>query len=412
MKDFLDVYLKGRKVGSIQMDTDVNAMTFAYDEVYLADKESVAVSLSLPLQQQPFDAYRTRVFFENLLPPEVVRRRLEPIIHHDRNNIFAFLKYLGGDCAGAIALYPAGDDPSTHEDVVRELDDRDAAEILKALPGSPLLQGVVEGYRISVAGAQDKLVARIREGRVSLPLFGSASTHIIKPAMVRCPSSVENECFCQRLAADVGIESARSSILRVGGCPYYVTERYDRAERNGRIVRYLQEDFCQAMGIDAERKYQIDGGPSAARCFRFLRDHGFGLQDQMRYIDQFLLNFLLGNADAHAKNFSLVSDDSGVRLAPAYDVMSTAVYANVVNSMAMSIGGQYEFGAVNRESFAKFAEQCDISPKAILARLDALAAKLPRAAAELKTKMSDEGHPSPVYDEIITVVNRQIDQTR
>ena len=269
MTDYLNVYLKGVKAGVLKMDADVNAMTFEYDGDYLSYEAASPLSMSLPLQPLPFDAYRTKVFFENLLPPEIVRRKLEKIIHHDRNNIFVFLKYLGGDCAGAIALYPEGTDPSTLVDTVRELNEDEAEAILKVLPESPLLQGVVDGYRISVAGAQDKLVARVDGCRIALPLFGSASTHIIKPCMSRCQDSGENECFCQRLAAKAGISAARSSIFKVKGVGYYVTERYDREKSGDGVVRHLQEDFCQAMGVESERKYQIDGGPSAAKCFRF-----------------------------------------------------------------------------------------------------------------------------------------------
>lgn len=130
----------------------------------------------------------------------------------------------------------------------------------------------------------------------------------------------------------------------------------------------------------------------------------------MRFVDYFVYNFLIGNADAHAKNISLLQRDGKPSVAPLYDAMSTLVYPQVYNSMAMEIGGQYEFKAVTRKSFELFAEKCDVRPKAVLSRLDALAAKLPRKAEELKTKMSDEGTPSSIYDEIIGVIRRNIVQ--
>jgi len=412
MTERLIVYLRGARIGLIEFDHEANTREFSYDGDYLARDVARPISLSLPLQSEPFDSWRTRQFFENLLPPDVVRRKLEKIIHHSHDNYFAFLKALGGDCAGAIALYPEDVDPAEHEDVVRELSEDEADEVFRALPDSPLLQGVVENYRISVAGAQDKLVVRMKEGRFSLPLFGTASTHIVKPGMARCAFSVENECFCQRLAASAGLLSAVSSVSSVRDRRYYVTERYDREERDGRVVRHLQEDFCQAMGVGSERKYQSDGGPSASRCFRFLREHSFGLADQMRFVDFYLYNFLIGNADAHAKNFSLLTVDGKTAVAPIYDAMSTVVYPKIASAMAMEIGGRYAFAEVTRASFEDFARRCDISPKAVLSRLDAFAGELPGKVSELRERMSDEGFPSPIYDEIRTVINRHIDQIR
>jgi len=412
MKERLIVYLKGERIGFIEFDHEANTREFSYDGEYLSRVAASPISLSLPLQCEPFDSWRTRLFFENLLPPDVIRRKLEKIIHHDHDNYFAFLKTLGGDCAGAIALYPEDVDPVGREDVLRELSDDEADAVFGALPDSPLLQGVVENYRISVAGAQDKLVVRMRNGRFSLPLFGTASTHIVKPGMSRCAFSVENECFCQRLAQSVGLSAAGSSVSSVKDRRYYVTERYDRSMARGRVVRHLQEDFCQAMGVESERKYQTDGGPSASRCFRFLREHSFGLADQMRFVDFYAYNFLIGNADAHAKNFSLLTKDGKTTVAPLYDAMSTVVYPNVCNTLAMEIGGRYAFAEVSRPSFEDFARRCDISPKAVLSRLDALAEKLPERAAELAERMSDEGVPSPIYGKIRALIERHVTQIR
>jgi len=208
-----------------------------------------------------------------------------------------------------------------------------------------------------------------------------------------------------------GIPAAVSSVSVIKGKRYYVTERYDRHQADGRVQRYHQEDFCQAMGVEAERKYQVDGGPSASRCFRFLREHSFRLADQMRFVDYYLYNFLIGNADAHAKNFSLLCVGDKPVVAPIYDAMSTLVYPQIYNSMAMEIGGRYEFKDVSRESFELFARECDINPKAVYSRLDALAATLPQNAMELKERMSDEGTPSPIYDKIVAVIERHISQT-
>ena len=104
MADRLNVFAFDRFVGTLSYDDHVNAFEFKYDSAYLSDPNARELSQSLPLGDQPFDAFKSKVFFENLLPPEVVRRRLEKIIHISYENVFGYLKALGGDCAGAVSL--------------------------------------------------------------------------------------------------------------------------------------------------------------------------------------------------------------------------------------------------------------------------------------------------------------------
>jgi len=164
MTERLKVYLNGIHAGFLSWDSELDVFSFSYIPDYLGRDKAVPMSKSLPLV--------SRAFFENLLPPDVVLRKLEKILHHDRRNTFAFLKELGGDCAGAISLCPEDVEPGSADDSILELSEDEADEILRALPERPLLQGLVEGYRISVAGAQDKLVARVRSERLALPLHG------------------------------------------------------------------------------------------------------------------------------------------------------------------------------------------------------------------------------------------------
>ena len=410
MTERLKVYLNGIHAGFLSWDSELDVFSFSYIPDYLGRDKAVPISKSLPLGDKAFGPLVSRAFFENLLPPEVVLRKLEKILHHDRRNTFAFLKELGGDCAGAISLCPEDVERGSVDDCIRELSEDEADEILRALPERPLLQGLVEGYRISVAGAQDKLVARVRSDRLSLPLYGAASTHIVKPEMSICSGSVENECFCQRLAARLGMAAARASILDVKSRAYYVSERYDREVSDGSVRRILQEDFCQAMSVPAEEKYESDGGPSAVRCFCFLRDAGFGFAALAGFVDALAFNFIVGNADAHAKNFSLLYRDGNASLAPIYDTLSTAVYPNLTPRMAMNIGGAWDFNDVNAASFDAFAVKCDINPKFVRDRIVRLSDGLASAMDEVAVELSDTGHPSPLYKDIFAQSQRRLEQ--
>lgn len=406
----LCVYLNDVPAGNLDWDPAQDVFSFRYLPGYLSMEGAAAISNSLPLGDGPFAPNRSRSFFENLLPPEAVRRKLEKILHHDWRNTFAFLKELGGDCAGAISLYPDGVEPS-HRDVAPcELTEGQADEILRSLPSRPLLQGLVDGYRISVAGAQDKLVARLDGKKIFLPLYGAASTHIIKPRMPQCPGTVENECFCQRLAEEVGLDAAKAGILDVKARAYYVSERYDRVRERDRVRRLLQEDFCQAMGVPSEMKYEEDGGPSAVRCFLFLRDGGFGFPEMAKFVDSLVFNFLVGNADAHAKNFSLLRREGTTTLAPLYDLLSTEVYPELSSRMAMSIGGAREFPEVGAESFEAFARKCDFNPKFVRSRIERISEALPAAMVRVEEELSDGGHPSDIYGRIAAQTHARIGQ--
>ena len=152
-KGTLIVRLLGRTVGRLDYSSHHNEMRFSYDPEYLADSMSMPLSRSLPLRSEPFDTETTTVFFENLLPPDQVRRKLGPILHVSRHNIFGFLEALGGDCAGAISLWPE-DTPQEEESAARlEMLDEDAAGmVLKSLRKRPLYVNGVAGYRISGSG--------------------------------------------------------------------------------------------------------------------------------------------------------------------------------------------------------------------------------------------------------------------
>ena len=165
----LNVFLLGKLAGFLE--SDKGTLSFRYSEDYLQDPSAVPLSFTLPLQKDAFDDQTTSVFFDNLLPPDVVRKRLGKILHLSRHNIFGFLKAIGGDCAGAVSLYPAENEEtvSANPPSLRELTNEEAVEILTQLPKRPLNLGRDEGFRISGTGAQDKLIACVKDNKILLP---------------------------------------------------------------------------------------------------------------------------------------------------------------------------------------------------------------------------------------------------
>jgi serine/threonine-protein kinase HipA len=190
--------------------------------------------------------------------------------------------------------------------------------------------GVGGRVRVSLAGVQEKLLlTRMPGGKWGRPVDGTPSTHILKPEIARFPNTVENEAFCMRLAKNLGLSAASVETTLVNGRKLIIVQRYDRViHQDGSVQRLHQEDFCQATGVLPDKKYQEDGGPSLTRIAGILQAVA-PAADIEALLRAVVLNVLIGNGDAHAKNFSLLHHPSGaLGLAPLYDLMSTLYYGD------------------------------------------------------------------------------------
>jgi serine/threonine-protein kinase HipA len=165
---------------------------------------------------------------------------------------------------------------------------------------------------------------------------------------------------------------------------YLLVERDDRRYRKvggeARILERLhQEDFCQAQGIVSELKYQREGGPSLKQCFELLRAVSSApVLDLARLLDAVIYNYLVGNNDAHGKNFSLLYHGVGtenleVQLAPLYDIVSTVYYPELNREMAMKIGGEYSSEKVRAKNFEQLAEEAALAKPFVRRRVPELA---------------------------------------
>ena len=372
MAKILDVYLHRELVGHL-IQNDGGQMVFDYAESWLQKPGATPLSHSLPLRRKRFTRKECRGYFAGVLPEESKREIIARNLGISGRNDYAMLERIGGECAGAVTFIPAGESLPAPDDHYRALSSPELAGILRELPRRPLLAGET-GIRLSLAGAQDKIAVRIVGEAISLPLGGAPSTHILKPAVERFAGVVFNEAYCMRLAAAVGLPTATAEIRRVEDVEYLLVERYDRTHSQGpegvTLERLHQEDFCQSLGIVSENKYQKEGGPSLKQCFALLREVSSApVLDLARLLDAVVFNFLVGNNDAHGKNFSLLYRDvrtgSGgagtanleTRLAPLYDVVSTRYYPELTRELAMKIGGEYSSDRVSKANFEQLARR-------------------------------------------------------
>jgi serine/threonine-protein kinase HipA len=387
----LDVYLHQHFVGLLIQDIH-GEMGFQYAASWLADPDAMALSHSLPLRAEAYSRRECRGFFGGILPEGSNREIVARNLGISAKNDIAMLERIGGECGGAVTFLPSGESLSARQDHYRPLSDHDLADALRALPRRPLLAGDKD-VRLSLAGAQDKLAVFVAQGQISLPLGGAPSTHILKPAIGLFHGLTINEWLCMRLARAVGLPTASVEMGSVEGIDYLLVERYDRIHADhGPPARLHQEDFCQALGIVSENKYQNEGGPSMKQCFQLLRDaSSVPAIDIGRLLDAILFNFLIGNNDAHGKNFSLLYPENapqsrGTSMAPLYDLVCTVYYPELSQRMAMKLGGEYEAARIFPRHFDRFAEEAGLGKPMVKRRIQALAksitSKLPEITPE------------------------------
>jgi serine/threonine-protein kinase HipA len=354
----LIVYLSSELVGMLDQD-DSGLLEFRYAEEWLNKPDAMPLSRSLPLQREPYQGKHVRPFFAGTLPDEGPRRQIAAILGISERNDFAMLERIGGECAGAVSLLPEGVLlPAPGERRLSELCERELQEIIDELPQRPLMAGK-EGVRLSLAGSQDKLPVVIQESVISLPLGGTPSTHILKPEPERFPGLVAIEAFCMTLAKAVGLNVPQVAIRSIGDKPCIVIQRYDRIiGQDGTITRIHQEDFCQALGFPPERKYQQEGGPLLRDCIAMLREWStVPALDIRDFLDGLIFNVLIGNADAHGKNYSMLYRKRERRLAPFYDLICTLAWPELSKTPAMKIGQSDSIETITAAHWQRMAQE-------------------------------------------------------
>ena len=381
MVSTLDVYLNNKLAGELKQD-DVGQISFTYNEQYLEHKGAHSLSQSLPLRKETFDFRECRAFFSGILPEGEIREIIARNLGISQRNDFSMLERIGGECAGAITFLPPSQKLISNDYEYRTLSTEELGKLLKELPNRPLMAGE-KGIRLSLAGAQNKLAVHKKGEIISIPIGNAPSTHILKPSIQRFRGIVFNEALCMKLATAIGINTAKVEIGSAEGMDYLLVERYDRTihtGKNGQFIRLHQEDFCQALGIVSEKKYQKEGGPAFKDCFNLLREiSNTPLIDLQRLLDIVIFNYLVGNHDAHGKNFSLLYETSEqpdeilVRLAPFYDIVCTDFYPELDKLLAMEIGGKYISSAIQPLHFEKFAEDTGLAKRLVKQRVRELA---------------------------------------
>ena len=413
----LVVYLNGRLVGQLNRQAS-GAVHFAYDPSWLSWKHTQPISLSLHLREDRYIGAPVLAVFDNLLPDnDAIRRRVAERIGAEGIDAYSLLTQVGRDCVGALQFLPEGEEPGPAGAIdAVPISDDEIAHILGDLAAAPLGIGDDQEFRISLAGAQQKTALLFWEGRWHRPHGTTATTHILKPQIGRLANgidlsnSVENEFFCLRLMAALGLPSAAVEIADFGTKRTLIIKRFDRIHtQDGRLLRRPQEDCCQARAVPPTQKYQNEGGPGIVNILDLLKGSDVPEHDRMLFLKAQIVFWLLAATDGHAKNFSIhLSPGERFSLSPFYDVIS--IQPNLISGqiqrkackLAMSVGNNnhYRVDEIMPRHFIETGGRAGMSKASVEKVFADLSAAAPGAVESVMRSLPQD-FPLAIAEQII-----------
>jgi serine/threonine-protein kinase HipA len=338
----LVVWCDTDRVGVLDTTT-TNELRFTYDaEVATTARLEHAVGVRCPVRARPYVGRDAECVFENLLPEGALRDTLAQSTKHDVSDTLGLLGAVGSECAGALQLWPEGmERPRTPE-----YEPLSADAMRSAFAGAESQVRAVSG-RASLSGAQAKLALwRMPQtggaaARYMFPRNGAPTTVVVKRQNAQFPGLLEAELVGMRLMRAAGVPTASSERCAADQSAHE-SARFDRVVRaDGSVGRLHAEDGCQLTGRLSRNKYANHGAPTFQELVAVLDRWSVApLDDRESLFRWAVANAAVGNYDAHAKNVSVVYEvPERLRLAPAYDVVVTTVFASLDRTFSLSFGG-------------------------------------------------------------------------
>jgi serine/threonine-protein kinase HipA len=403
----LDVYLYGERIGSLFRAERLD-YRFRYSRQALEryGRGAAVLSTSLPTTDEPFSPEATRAFVEGLLPEGMRRLKLARELGLDPADGYALIAQLGSDCAGGAVFLPAGDAGALERSEIVWATEEELEELVAAPPRRLFDPGRPLRMRSVLPGVRHKLsLARTAPGGPwAWPRPGVPSTHVVKPETGEHPELVPNEAFCTAVVEEAGLLVAPATVETIGGRPCVVSERFDRTGEYPRVRRFHQESFCQALSFAPGESGEEAAGPGFAEACGLLRAIGQG-ERVTNLLAAALCNYILGNGDAHGRNFAVMVVHDGSLLAPFYDIVSSAVYDDPTH-LGLNIADDYAESASLLE-LAQICEEAEIDFERCRRIAANVSVRMGRALDSVAARARDEGWHAPVIDEIRELATRR-----
>ncbi len=349
---------------------------FSLDPAYLADRDRLTLSIAFNDPDEllkiaaamPFSTHhRLHPVLSNLLPEGSLRAIVAQAIKVHEDSEFPLLAYLGRDLPGAVVAEPVSSDQLP-----------DSAQRKGTKYETLILDLPPDTAHFSLAGVQMKFSMRDSDGRYQTTQHGELGNWIVKTPSTRHPYVPLNEFTVMHLAGLIGVDIPEIRLIetrKIDNLPQinlpdeefaYGIKRYDRTEDGGRVH---SEDFAQVFFEFAHNKYANQNYEQIGRLI-YQKTYR-GQQDIVQMALRLLANILLGNGDAHIKNWSLLYPDGrNAILSPAYDIVFTRTYIENESRFALNMNDNKDWYQVDYQHFTRWAERVGVNPKLIIANLN------------------------------------------
>ncbi|CAA6807336.1 MAG: HipA protein [uncultured Sulfurovum sp.] len=359
--------MQGQTVGKLSIDENEN-YHFTYHQNWI--NNGFTISPHLPFNKE-CSSIAIKRFLENLIPEGEGLEDIATFAHLSKNNTFAIMHTIGYDTAGALMF---GENVEEDRAIFREIPSKELSDRIEQLESKSIAIWDKK-VRLSLAGVQAKLPVIVKESKIGLANGTLSSTHIMKFQTKKHLHIVVNELFCMTLAKKIGLNIANVEMKKFDRYPTLLIERFDRIYKNDFVERLHIIDACQITNLPPTYKYEqnfdssrnvehIREGASFKKLFEATKLCSVPAVAQLELLNWAMFNLIIGNSDAHGKNFSFFVDKKGIKPTPFYDLLSVMMY-NFDQNLAMAYGNEFNPNEVYAYQLREFSEDVKVNHKLV-----------------------------------------------
>ncbi len=359
--------MQGQIVGKLTIDKDEN-YHFEYAKSWIEKGFVISPHLAF---NGTYSSSTIKRFLENLIPEGEGLDDIATFSRISKNNTFAMMQTIGYDTAGALMF---GENSETKEAIFREILPKELSDRIEQLESQSIAIWDKK-VRLSLAGVQAKLPVILKDGKIGLGNGTLSSTHIMKFQTKKHLNIVINEFFCMTLAKKIALKVANVELKRFEDYPTLLIERFDRVYKDDFVERLHIIDGCQMLNLPPTYKYEqnfgnlrdvahIREGASFKKLFLATKKCSVPAVAQLELINWAMFNLIIGNSDAHGKNFSFFVDRRGIKPTPFYDMLCVMMY-DFDHNLAMAYGDEFDPNEVFAYQLREFADDVGVNYKLI-----------------------------------------------